>query len=91
MTYGRHLEQRKFGVYYFRQTRKIGEKQKVKRFFLKKPKDIDVIDNLVWVRQKWWCCRSYPRPFTLLVCPVRANFCSVFATIPLIHILQEKH
>ena len=41
MTYGRHLEQRKFGVYYFRQTRKIGGKQKVKRFSLK-TKDLGV-------------------------------------------------
>ena len=41
MTYGRHLEQRKFGVYYFRQTRKIGGTQKVKRFSLK-TKDLEV-------------------------------------------------
>ena len=41
MTYGRHLEQRKFGVYYFRQTRKIGGMQKVKRFSLK-TKDLEV-------------------------------------------------
>lgn len=35
MTYGRHLEQRKFGVYYFRQTTKIDGKQVVRRFSLK--------------------------------------------------------
>ena len=41
MTYGRHLEQRKFGVYYFRQTKKIEGKQTVKRFSLK-TKDLGV-------------------------------------------------
>lgn len=35
MSYGRNLEKRKFGVYYFRQTLKVDGKQIVKRFSLK--------------------------------------------------------
>ena len=41
MTCGRHLEQRKFGVYYFRQTRKINGTQRVKRFSLR-TKDLGI-------------------------------------------------
>ena len=41
MTYGLQLEKRKFGVYYFRQTLQVGERQVIKRISLH-TKDIKV-------------------------------------------------